>query len=402
MSAPDTGAPEIRREALRAVVFWCLLTAVASTTFSIALSSIALGAAGVFWLFDLLRKRGRTYVPTALDGLFVAYCCVEIIVSFASPEPAHSFYNARRLLLLLIVQLFLFSVWRRRTLEQFFWGIAGCASLISLFELFSLTSAGGHLVRLSLFQYFLTEGGIKMIALLLLVPFIIDARVPGRRRIAAVIAALPLFAGLILNQTRSSWLGFIAGIAVLGVLRDKRLLIALGAFILLFTLFAPADLHERAVSIFDPSMSSNITRIHMISTGWRMFLDHPITGFGDVDLRKYYVTYTTPLDDAEGGHLHNNFMMLLVTLGAAGFLVMMAIFVVIAVLGLRSSRKARGDWLAGNVAVGAFAAYIGFHINGLFEWNFGDQEIAVLLWALVGMMIVAGQMPEAAKEGPAP
>ncbi len=399
MSDPERGVNDAGLPVFRAIVFWCLLTAVAATTFSIALSSIALGAAGVFWLFALWRTRGRTFVPTTLDKLFLAYCCVELVVSIASPEPGHSFYNARRLLLLLIVQLVLFGAWERRSLERFFWGIAGCASLVSLFELFSFTSVGGHFVRLSLFQYFLTEGGIKMIALLLLTPFVVDGRVPGRRRVAALIAALPLFAGLILNQTRSSWLGFVAGIAVLGILRDRRLLIALGVIIVLFALFAPADLHERAASIFDPSMSSNITRIHMISTGWRMFLDHPLTGFGDVDLRKYYVTYTTPLDEAEGGHLHNNIMQLLVTLGGIGFLVMMAIFVVIAMIGLKSARRARGDWLAANVALGSFAAYIGFHVNGLFEWNFGDQEIAVLLWALVGMMIVAGRIGGAAPEG---
>ncbi len=397
MTPTDTG-----RELLRALVFWCALVAVAATTFSIALSSIALGAAVFFWLVGLWRSRAGTFVPTALDGLLLAYCCAEILASATSPEVSHSLYNARRLILLLIVQFVLFGVTDRRRLEQFFWAIAGCAAAVTFFELFSLTSIGGHIVRLAMFQYFLTEGGIKMIALLLLIPFIIDVHVPRPRRVAAVIAALPLFAGLILNETRSSWLGFIAGVAVLGLLRTRRLLIALVVLIVLFGLFAPSDLRSRAATIFDPSMASNITRIHMITTGWRMFLDRPITGFGDVDLRKYYVTYTTPLDEAEGGHLHNNFMMLLVTLGAVGFVVIMAIFVKIGLIGLKAARGIREDWLTSNIAVGCFAAYIGFHVNGLFEWNFGDQEIAILLWAMVGLMIATGRVRERPAGGTTP
>jgi hypothetical protein len=31
----------------------------------------------------------------------------------------------------------------------------------------------------------------------------------------------------------------------------------------------------------------------------------------------------------------------------------------------------------------------GFHVNGLFEWNFGDSEIIMLIWATVGMALAA-------------
>ena len=202
-----------------------------------------------------------------------------------------------------------------------------------------------------------------------------------------------------MTQTRSSWLGFIAGIAAIGLFRDRVLLFVLLGFILIFGLFAPPDFQQRAASMFDPTAPSNITRIHMITTGWRMFLDYPVVGTGDIDLRKLYVTYTVPLDTAEGGHLHNNLMMLLVTLGIAGFAATMALFVRIFQLEFKLARAAREHWLYGSAALGCFAAYIGFHVNGLFEWNFGDHEIAVLLWFTVGVSLVCQRLlPQAQKE----
>jgi O-antigen ligase len=102
-----------------------------------------------------------------------------------------------------------------------------------------------------------------------------------------------------------------------------------------------------------------------------------------------YVTYIVPIDAAEGGHLHNNFMTLLVTIGFVGFAATMAIFVKIVQLDLRAARRTRGHWLYGSVTAGCLAAFIAFQINGLFEWNFGDHEIAVLLWFTVGLVLLA-------------
>jgi O-antigen ligase len=125
----------------------------------------------------------------------------------------------------------------------------------------------------------------------------------------------------------------------------------------------------------------------MVTTGWQMFLDKPVFGWGDIDLRKYYITYITPIDEAEGGHLHNNFMMLLVTLGTIGIVATMAMFVKIFLFEVEVVKSTSEHWLYGSIALGSFASYLGFHINGLFEWNFGDHEIAVLLWLTVGLTL---------------
>ena len=373
-------------------IFSFLVIAVVGISFSVAVSSIAMGTAIVLWAYELAASKGTTFPKTSLNLFFLFYIIAEIVATVFSVEPAASFVNMKRLFLIAIVYLVPLSLDTELKLKGTLSLLIGVAALLSLMEIFSLTSIGGHFSRVSLFQYFLTEGGIKMILLLLVCSFIIHPFTPKFWRILASVSAVPLLVGLVLTQTRSSWLGFIAGIATMGILKNKIIILVLLVFVIIFAVFAPLDFRERAASMFDTTTPSNLSRIHMITAGWRMFLDHPIVGTGDIDLKKLYVTYITPIDDAEGGHLHNNFMMLLVTLGIVGFFAATALFIKIFRVELEAVQATREHWLYGSTALACFAAYIGFHVNGLFEWNFGDHEIAVLLWFTVGLALVSQRL----------
>jgi O-antigen ligase len=263
------------------------------------------------------------------------------------------------------------------------------ASLLTLFEIITIPQIGGHFLRVSVFQYYLTEGGLKMFVLLMAAPFILHHGTPLKWKVFFSASFAILVVGLVITQTRSSWLGFLAGAVTIAILRNRWMLLAIIGLLVLFILFAPPDYKLRAVSMFDPGMKSNLSRIHMLTTGWKMFLDYPVTGTGDIDLRALYETYIVPIDSGEGGHLHNNFMMLLVTLGAVGFVVTTTMFAKIFIVELRASRDTRSHWLYGSITVGSLAAYVGFLVNGLFEWNLGDHEIAVFLWFTVGLALAA-------------
>jgi O-antigen ligase len=385
---------------LRQLLFFLTALLVVGVTFSIAVSSIAMGTAIILWWFFLIITKGKVFTRTPLDYFFLFYAIAELLATIFSVDPASSVVNMKRLFLISIVYLVMISIDDEKKIKSMLVYLLGIGALLSVLEIFSLESVGGHFVRVALFQYFLTEGGIKMFLLLLALPLIIHKGTPRGWRFFAAVCSVPLFIGLVLTQTRSSWLGFITGVVAIGMMKSKKIILALVILIIVFLLFAPADFRSRAASIFDPTMTSNLTRIHMITTGWRMFLDRPLTGFGDIDLRKYYVTYIEPLDEAEGGHLHNNIMMLLVTLGIVGFVATMAMFVKILLVEFKAMRALSQSWLHGSITLGCFAAYLSFHVNGLFEWNFGDHEIAVLLWFTVGMAIVSQRLSLQLSEKP--
>lgn len=58
-----------------------------------------------------------------------------------------------------------------------------------------------------------------------------------------------------------------------------------------------------------------------------------------------------------------------------------------------SYRKVSGNerFMKG-VALGSLAAYTGFLVNGLFEWNFGDSEVIMLVWLLTGLALATERL----------
>ncbi|MBI4546850.1 MAG: O-antigen ligase family protein [Ignavibacteriae bacterium] len=377
---------------VKQALFGFLLITVVGLTFSIAVSSIAMGIAIAFYVALIMLSKNGIYEPTTFDYFFLAYAIAELLSTVFSVDPSASIVNMKRLLLISIVYLTVLSI---DTRQKYAWAILlliVVTALLSIIESLLLEKIGDHLTRLGMFQHYMTAGGIKMIVVLMILPFIVQQQTPTRWRIAAALCLLPMLIALVLTQTRSSWLGFLAGASTIGIIKNKKFLLVLAGIIIFFFLLAPATFTERATSIFDPTLRSNLTRINMITTGWQMFLDFPVFGVGDIDLKKLYVTYTEPIDPAEGGHLHNNAMTLLVTLGVVGFIAVMALFVKIFLIERNIVQRVSNDWLYGSTSLGCFAAYIGFHVNGLFEWNFGDHEIAVLLWFTVGLSLVSQRL----------
>lgn len=238
----------------------------------------------------------------------------------------------------------------------------------------------------------MTTGGLKMIVSLLILPFILDKSFSRRLRYALVALFVPIFVALILTQTRSSWLGFLCGAVVIGIIKNRSFVFAIIGFVVLFIFFAPSTLQHRALSVVDPHDPSNNLRIRMWETGWRIFCDHPIVGIGDTDIKQTYIQYTTPIDINEGGHLHNNFVMLAVTLGIIGFSAVVAIFVRVILYEFSVFRKVFAHPPARSIILGSIAVFIGFQVNGLFEWNFGDQEIAALFWFTIGLAIAVERL----------
>ena len=68
-----------------------------------------------------------------------------------------------------------------------------------------------------------------------------------------------------------------------------------------------------------------------------------------------------------------------------------ALFVRLVVVEWRIYRRLRDDWLGSSVALGGLAVFAAIMVQGLTEWTFGDQEIALFLWTTVGFALAAGR-----------
>ncbi len=366
-------------------LFVTLLIQIGVISVSIAAASLALGAMLLLTAAWIVAERRWVLRATPLDYYFFAYCAVELLTAATAVYPADAFHNAKRLILVTIVYAAVLAFDSRPKLRLGILALGAIVALLSVFEIGIYLAE--HKDRLNIFQSYMTAGGLKMMLGLVIVPFVLDGKTPKRDRILFALILVPILAALMLTNTRSSWLGFIAGGIIIAVVQNWKFLFILAATIAAFFLFAPAHQVDRARSIVDMSHPSNYGRINMWTTGLRIAHDYPLLGVGDTDLHVFYEKYKAADDPETGGHLHNNMVTLLVTLGGVGLAVVLALFVKIFLVLLAIVRRRRADWLYGSASAGVLAAYCAFQVNGVFEWNFGDHEIMVFLWFFIGLAL---------------
>jgi O-antigen ligase len=142
---------------------------------------------------------------------------------------------------------------------------------------------------------------------------------------------------------------------------------------------------SRLTSIIDPYQPSNTTRLALWSAGWRIFIDYPLFGVGDIDLADLYREYKNEYDKEIQGHLHNNYIHILVILGAFGFIVVMILLTKILFTNFRIYNTLKSVPFASSFSLGVIGSFVAFLVAGLTEMNFGDHEIITMVWFMVGM-----------------
>jgi O-antigen ligase len=195
--------------------------------------------------------------------------------------------------------------------------------------------------------------------------------------------------------TRSAWIGTFVSLAVILAMTRARWLAALAAVAVALLFLVPAGYRERALSAFDPGNQWNVERVRLWDAGFRMFRDHPVTGVGLQDLHPWIERYHVPGPHEPLGHLHSIYVQIAASMGIVG----LAAFGWLVVGLFRTARRGLRRDLHGATApdpfgvalrVAAVAALAGFLVAGLFEWNFGDEELLDFLFTLIGIAFAAG------------
>jgi O-antigen ligase len=210
-------------------------------------------------------------------------------------------------------------------------------------------------------------------------------------RRASLASLAPLGAALLLNQSRSAWLGAAAGLLALALRGPRRPAIALICVAAAAVALHP-DLRQRALSpLADREDTSLRARAAMRRTGERMIAESPWTGTGPGGVPAAYARlqppdYPLPLVQ----HLHSNALQIAAERGLPAVALWAAFWVA---LGVALSRPSATSVAAARPEIGAaaLAAAAAFLAMGLFEYNFGDAEPSTLLLGVLGLPFVAAE-----------
>jgi O-antigen ligase len=175
---------------------------------------------------------------------------------------------------------------------------------------------------------------------------------------------------LLVSRTRNAWLGTLAGLAAIALLRAPRLLWGLAGAVLLVLVLRPEPVMAR-LTVTD---ASSRDRYFMWQAGIDMIRDRPVFGQGPRMVESNYPAYRWPgAPNPATPHLHNNVLQIAAERGLP--CLAWWLWWVAAAMGDALREARRRAW----TAVGSFALLVAVMVAGLFEYNFGDSEILMLL-----------------------
>ncbi len=391
---------------------------------SIAVSETALWLAGVVWCANWLRaelnRAGHVPEPArgpagdvfSLVGTpLMAFWGVSVVSALASRAPVESIWELRDVFLWVAppVTYLAYQHPRMRNIGVRVFG-AGIllAILIGLAETLLAMQRGempGTYRPDGTLGHYMTYAG----ALMLAIPLLLTVQ-SGRGWLWHRVVAIGAVVLLGLTMTRSGWIGCAVGLTVWLLSRFVRgqapssarpgrpwaaygailLVVLVVAVIVLLSLAGPEVLFDRGASIFSLDNPTNVDRLAMAVTGLKIIRTHPWLGIGPGLMERVYPAWRVDWAVQETNpHLHNDILQIAAERGILGLVAWAWLMASICLGAWRVLRYAGPFGEGGPEARAALAALAAFLTMGMFEYNFSDSEVVMILLFIVALPFAA-------------
>ncbi|MCO6510875.1 MAG: O-antigen ligase family protein [Aridibacter famidurans] len=223
-----------------------------------------------------------------------------------------------------------------------------------------------------------------------------------KRNLGLAFCLLMMGVGLLLTVTRAPQAAFLLGLFVIAGLAFGRK--AVLGIILLSIPIAALGLYvmqsARKVTFFDPADGSTQWRQTVYREGIDLWLKNPrhfFLGVG-MDSHKRFAKEWKLFDDGKlnPGHFHSNPIQLATERGLPALVV----FIWLTAFFLWRTWKAISlcrfaSWWEHGILLGGFAGMVAFQTSGLVHYNFGDSEVVMVLYLVMGLTVLTVQRCEA-------
>ena len=363
---------------------------------SIAGTHNTLGLIILVWIIKMIKAKKWLIEKTPFDLAFLLFfiaCCIATVFSI---KPLESLIHLKNVLLIFVIYMIASNIRKEQQVVIAADIMVFLAALLGILGLLTTDLIGGQRVQ-ALQGTTMTWGAMSTIFILITLSLFLFGK-KNKKRWLYLAAFLVQLISLMFSYVRGSWLGFIGGLFVLTFIKSKKLLIGGLLLVILIFLLAPAPIKDRILSITDLSVNSTQVRLTQWINAIKIFKDYPITGVGWIDLNEIHQAYAPKDADLNDyayriGHFHNNLIMFLIYFGVIGFLASIYMIYKLFQTEYRIYRNLveRNPHFSAWV-IGSFAAMVGFWINGMFDWTFGDAEPVTLLWFTVGLSLTMSRI----------
>lgn len=227
---------------------------------------------------------------------------------------------------------------------------------------------------------------------------------PRKRSTWSLILLVVLVAisgALMLTVVRASWLSFLISAALIAVLGLRwRTLIVIGACALPLVLAGTFILHQkRNVGFFDSRDDSIRWRQTVQREGLQLLVSNPrhlLAGVGMDSIKAHWREWGL-FDNGRlpMGHMHSDYLQIALERGVPALLAWLILMVVYArTLWLSQRKISKENWIERGTALGALGGLVGFMISGLVHYNWGDSEVVMILYLIMGLSLVVNRVAQ--------
>jgi len=213
------------------------------------------------------------------------------------------------------------------------------------------------------------------------------------------VALAGMVIALMLTVTRASWAGLLVSaftVALVGA--SRRTLLWTAALALPLALAGLLVLQQkRQVGFIDPTEGSTSWRLMVWQEGARILVSRPrhlLVGTGMDSLKRRWREWGM-FDQGRQpwGHLHSTPLQIAFERGVPALLVWAAWLFVYGRMLWRLARGGLGeDWVVRGLLLGALGGLVGFLSAGLVHYNFGDSEVVMVFYLIMGLSLAAERM----------
>ncbi|HEX8845830.1 MAG TPA: O-antigen ligase family protein [Pyrinomonadaceae bacterium] len=246
---------------------------------------------------------------------------------------------------------------------------------------------------------------LQLIASLALGLFVSKRR--GLRGVLLFAAFVGLSGALLLTVTRASWLALVLSAFVIVIAGAPRrtiiIVLACALPLVLAGLFVLRQ--KRNVGFYDQTDQSIQWRETVWREGFNLLVSSPrhlIVGVGMDSVKAHWREWGL-FDNGKipVGHMHSTPLQLALERGVPALILWIILIIVYARMLWRLARSetAKG-WTERGILLGALGGLVGFVASGVVHYNFGDSEVVMILYFIMGLCLVLER--EARKRGRSP
>jgi O-antigen ligase len=248
-----------------------------------------------------------------------------------------------------------------------------------------------------------------LMEMLVPIPLVIAASrlATTKERVAAGAAAVLMASTIFLSSSRGGMLAFVAELIVLAVVMIRqrqglRAAVGIGGFLVivlaLLVWLGGSQLHERVTSIGTETRTelSGGMRLSIDRDGLRMFAKKPVLGWGLRSFPIIYPQFRSFYTNFFVNEAHDDYLQLLVEMGALGFATMIWFLVVL----FRAAIKKLDNWtgeISGASALACLLGLTGILVHGWVDFNLQIPANAAFFYALCSIA-ASDAFPQASRK----